>query len=118
MTPASSNSEETHNTLKFAHRSKHVEIKASQNKVNIISSLCPYLLIENCPSAAISSFLVPLILPQIMDEKSLIKKYQNEISSLKQELQQLKYGIMQNPNMAASTQEDLVNLKLQVYAGK
>ena len=36
MTPASSNSEETHNTLKFAHRSKRVEIKASQNKVNLI----------------------------------------------------------------------------------
>lgn len=34
VTPASSNSEETHNTLKFAHRSKQVEIKASQNKVN------------------------------------------------------------------------------------
>jgi hypothetical protein len=34
VTPASSNSEETHNTLKFAHRSKHVEIKASANKVH------------------------------------------------------------------------------------
>ncbi|KAJ9146276.1 hypothetical protein P3X46_028562 [Hevea brasiliensis] len=86
VTPASSNSEETHNTLKFAHRSKHVEIKASQNK--------------------------------IMDEKSLIKKYQKEISSLKQELQQLKRGLMENPYMAASTQEDLVNLKLQLEAGQ
>jgi len=34
VTPASSSSEETHNTLKFAHRSKHVELKASQNKVS------------------------------------------------------------------------------------
>lgn len=52
-----------------------------------------------------------------MDEKSLIKKYQKEISSLKQELQQLKYGMMQNPSVVASTQEeDLVNLKLQVCA--
>ncbi|KAJ6939231.1 hypothetical protein NC651_005620 [Populus alba x Populus x berolinensis] len=82
VTPASSNSEETHNTLKFAHRSKQVEIKASQNK--------------------------------IMDEKSLIKKYQKEISCLKQELHQLKRGMMESPYMAASTQEDLVNLKLQV----
>lgn len=49
-----------------------------------------------------------------MDEKSLIKKYQREISSLKQELEQLKRGMMENPNVAASTQEDLVNLKLQV----
>jgi centromeric protein E len=49
-----------------------------------------------------------------MDEKSLIKKYQKEISSLKQELQQLKYGMVHIPNMDASTQEDLFNLKLQV----
>lgn len=86
VTPASSNTEETHNTLKFAHRSKHVEIKASQNK--------------------------------IMDEKSLIKKYQKEISSLKQELQQLKRGMMENPYPIASNQEDLVNLKLQLEAGQ
>ncbi|KAK6115591.1 hypothetical protein DH2020_007860 [Rehmannia glutinosa] len=33
VTPASSNTEESHNTLKFAQRSKHVEIKASQNKL-------------------------------------------------------------------------------------
>ncbi|CAI9115403.1 OLC1v1016302C1 [Oldenlandia corymbosa var. corymbosa] len=80
VTPASSNSEETHNTLKFANRSKHVETQASQNK--------------------------------IVDEKSLIKKYQREIASLKQELQQLKRGMM-SPN-----QEDLVNLKQQLEAGK
>ncbi|KAJ7965535.1 Kinesin-like protein [Quillaja saponaria] len=88
VTPASSNGEETHNTLKFAHRSKHMEIKASQNK--------------------------------ILDEKSLIKKYQREISNLKQELQQLKRGMMENPNMPASatSQEDLVNLKLQLEAGQ
>ncbi|KAJ4838363.1 Kinesin-like protein KIN-7E [Turnera subulata] len=86
VTPASSNSEETHNTLKFAQRSKHVEIKASQNK--------------------------------IVDEKSLIKKYQKEISCLKQELQQLKEGMMENPYTAPSAREDLVNLKLQLEAGQ
>ncbi|KAJ1378136.1 P-loop containing nucleoside triphosphate hydrolase [Sesbania bispinosa] len=86
VTPASSSSEETHNTLKFAHRSKHVEIKASQNK--------------------------------IMDEKSLIKKYQREICELKQELQQLKRGMIENPNVAPSSQEDLVTLKLQLEAGQ
>lgn len=48
-----------------------------------------------------------------MDEKSLIKKYQREISSLKQELQQLKRGMMERPYIS-SNQEDLVNLKLQV----
>lgn len=33
VTPSSSSSEETHNTLKFAHRAKHIEILAAQNKV-------------------------------------------------------------------------------------
>ncbi|PWA71634.1 Kinesin, motor domain-containing protein [Artemisia annua] len=33
INPSSSNSEETHNTLKFAHRAKHIEIKAAQNKI-------------------------------------------------------------------------------------
>ena len=49
-----------------------------------------------------------------MDEKSLIKKYQREISCLKQELQQLKRGMVENPYMMGSNQEDLINLKLQV----
>jgi hypothetical protein len=34
VTPSSSNAEETHNTLKFAHRAKCIEIQASQNKVS------------------------------------------------------------------------------------
>ncbi|KAI3980332.1 hypothetical protein MKX01_003871 [Papaver californicum] len=86
VTPASSNTEETHNTLKFAHRSKHVEIKASQNK--------------------------------ILDEKSVIKKYQKEITSLKEELQHLKQGVMEKPCAVASNPEDLVSLKLQMEAGQ
>ncbi|CAH1436610.1 unnamed protein product [Lactuca virosa] len=59
VTPSSSNSEETHNTLKFAHHAKHIEIQAAQNKIN--------------------------------DEKSLIKTYQNQIRSLKEELHQLEH---------------------------
>ncbi|KAL6885877.1 hypothetical protein ACP4OV_010138 [Aristida adscensionis] len=86
VTPASSNSEETHNTLKFAHRSKHIEIKASQNK--------------------------------IIDEKSLIKKYQKEISCLKEELEQLRRGMMENGYALPTDQEDLVNLKRQLEAGQ
>jgi centromeric protein E len=54
-----------------------------------------------------------------MDEKSLIKKYQKEISNLKEELQQLKRGMMgNNPYTAPPNQEDLVNLKLQLEAGQ
>ncbi|CAD6260845.1 unnamed protein product [Miscanthus lutarioriparius] len=54
----------------------------------------------------------------IIDEKSLIKKYQKEISSLKEELQQLRRGIMGNGGILPTDQEDLVNLKLQLEAGQ
>ncbi|XP_023755054.1 kinesin-like protein KIN-7L, chloroplastic [Lactuca sativa] len=39
VTPFSSNSEETHNTLKFAHYEKHIEIQVAQNKINDENSL-------------------------------------------------------------------------------
>jgi hypothetical protein len=55
-----------------------------------------------------------MYLLQIIDEKSLIKKYQKEISCLKEELQQLRCGIMGHGNTLPTDQEDLVNLKLQV----
>uniref|UniRef100_A0A5B7A9E3 Putative kinesin-related protein 11 isoform X1 n=1 Tax=Davidia involucrata TaxID=16924 RepID=A0A5B7A9E3_DAVIN len=81
VTPASSNMEETHNTLKFASRAKRVEIYASRNK--------------------------------IIDEKSLIKKYQREISSLKQELDHLKSGVLGGIN-----HEELMNLRQQLEEGQ
>ncbi|KAG8501236.1 hypothetical protein CXB51_003343 [Gossypium anomalum] len=82
VTPSSSNTEETHNTLKFAHRAKHIEIQAAQNK--------------------------------IIDEKSLIKKYQNEIRSLKEELEQLKRGIVSIPQLKDIGEDDIVRLKQKV----
>ncbi|KAJ0242495.1 Kinesin motor domain-containing protein [Hirschfeldia incana] len=39
VTPASRSSEETHNTLKFALRAKHIEIQAEQNKITEEKSL-------------------------------------------------------------------------------
>ncbi|KAK8316299.1 hypothetical protein V6Z12_A13G033900 [Gossypium hirsutum] len=81
VTPASSNMEETHNTLKFASRAKHVEIYASRNK--------------------------------IIDEKSLIKKYQKEISVLKQELDQLRQGMVVGVN-----HEELMILRQQLEEGQ
>ncbi|XP_008461002.2 kinesin-like protein KIN-7D, mitochondrial [Cucumis melo] len=81
VTPASSNMEETHNTLKFANRAKRVEIYASRNK--------------------------------IIDEKSLIKKYQREISSLKQELDLLKKGMLVGVN-----HEEIMNLRQQLEEGQ
>ncbi|KAI3683650.1 hypothetical protein L1987_84162 [Smallanthus sonchifolius] len=86
VTPSSSNSEETHNTLKFAHRAKHIEIQAAQNK--------------------------------IVDEKSLIKKYQNEIRSLKEELEQLKEGILTVPQLKHSGGDDIVILKQKLEDGE
>ncbi|KAH6756108.1 Kinesin motor family protein [Perilla frutescens var. hirtella] len=81
ITPASSNSEETHNTLKFASRAKRVEIYASRNR--------------------------------IIDEKSLIKKYQKEISSLKEELDQLRRGML-----AGVSHEEIMVLKQQLEQGQ
>ncbi|KAL3383039.1 hypothetical protein AABB24_002502 [Solanum stoloniferum] len=81
ITPASSNMEETHNTLKFASRAKRVEIYASRNK--------------------------------IIDEKSLIKKYQKEISCLKEELDQLRRGMLVGVN-----HEELMTLKQQLEEGQ
>ncbi|GKB26354.1 kinesin-like protein KIN-7D, mitochondrial, partial [Tanacetum coccineum] len=81
ITPASSNMEETHNTLKFASRAKRVEIYASRNK--------------------------------IIDEKSLIKKYQREISALKQELDQLRRGMLVGVNP-----EEIMTLKQKLEEGQ
>ncbi|XP_072958189.1 kinesin-like protein KIN-7K, chloroplastic isoform X1 [Typha angustifolia] len=81
VTPASSNTEETHNTLKFASRAKRVEIYASRNR--------------------------------IIDEKSLIKKYQREISCLKQELDQLRRGMLTGVN-----QDELMILRQQLEEGQ
>ncbi|XP_066376453.1 kinesin-like protein KIN-7D, chloroplastic isoform X2 [Miscanthus floridulus] len=85
VTPASSNSEETHNTLKFAHRAKHIEIQVSQNK--------------------------------IMDEKSLIKKYQNEICQLKEELDQLKRSILSGTPSKDATEDNVVLWKQKLEDG-
>ncbi|KAI4367690.1 hypothetical protein MLD38_023398 [Melastoma candidum] len=81
VTPASSNMEETHNTLKFASRAKRVEIFASRNK--------------------------------IIDEKSLIKKYQKEISILKQELDQLRSGML-----VGVSHEEILSLRQQLEEGQ
>ncbi|KAJ3682165.1 hypothetical protein LUZ60_014738 [Juncus effusus] len=81
ITPASSNTEETHNTLKFASRAKRVEIYASRNK--------------------------------IIDEKSLIKKYQREISTLKEELDQFKRGML-----TGVSHEEIISLRQQLEEGQ
>ncbi|XP_021889249.1 kinesin-like protein KIN-7D, mitochondrial isoform X2 [Carica papaya] len=81
VTPASSNLEETHNTLKFASRAKRVEIYASRNK--------------------------------IIDEKSLIKKYQREISNLKEELDQLRKGML-----VGVSHEEILSLRQQLEEGQ
>ncbi|KAL3142364.1 hypothetical protein ABBQ38_002701 [Trebouxia sp. C0009 RCD-2024] len=55
VTPASSQAEETHNTLKFATRAKKIEITAQRN--------------------------------EIVDQASLIRRYQEEIQSLRSQLE-------------------------------
>ncbi|KAL7138636.1 hypothetical protein ABFS83_10G177300 [Erythranthe nasuta] len=86
VTPSSSNSEETHNTLKFAHRAKHIEIQAAQNK--------------------------------IIDEKSIIKKYQNEIRCLKEELEQVRRGMLTVTPLKDSGAGDILLLKQKLEDGQ
>ena len=51
---------------------------------------------------------------QIIDEKSLIKKYQHEIRTLKEELEQLKRGIVTIPQLKRTEGDDIVILKQKV----
>lgn len=51
---------------------------------------------------------------KILDEKSLIKKYQKEISNLKEELQTLKHDTTEDPCRSVSTPEDMVSQTMQV----
>jgi len=50
-----------------------------------------------------------ILTAQIIDEKSLIKKYQKEISSLKQELDQLRRGMI-----GGVSHEEIMSLRHQV----
>lgn len=52
-----------------------------------------------------------ILLKQIIDEKSLIKKYQREISVLKHELDQLKKGMQLGVN-----HEEIMSLKQKVFS--
>ncbi|THU69110.1 hypothetical protein C4D60_Mb08t10970 [Musa balbisiana] len=50
---------------------------------------------------------------RIIDEKSLIKKYQKEISSLKQELEHLKKGML-----SGASQDEIMSLRQQLEEGQ
>lgn len=118
LTPSSSNAEETHNTLKFAHRAKCIEIQASQNKVSPfifynVSNKCSIYFFNMFFSYYFSLANIFLLM-QIIDEKSLIKKYQNEIRRLKDELDQLKRGIVSGTPLKDSGGDDIVLLKQKV----
>lgn len=51
---------------------------------------------------------------QIIDEKSLIKKYQNEIRQLKEELEELKQGIKPVSQLKDISEDNIVLLKQKV----
>ena len=108
VTPSTNNSEETHNTLKFAHRAKHIEIQAAQNKV--------YYYAIKILSMSMLTYLkkISYLNLQIIDEKSLIKKYQHEIRTLKEELEQMQRGVAAIPQLKHSEGDDLVTLKQEV----
>lgn len=60
--------------------------------------------------------LVTFVKLQIIDEKSLIKKYQNEIRCLKEELDQLKRGIDTVPQLKDTGGDHIVLLKQKVVS--
>lgn len=72
-----------------------------------------FFLCANTVASLVVANNIPLTL-QIVDEKSLIKKYQNEIRSLKEELEQLKSGTEIVPQLKNSNKTDLVLLKQKV----
>jgi centromeric protein E len=49
-----------------------------------------------------------------MDEKSLIKLYQNEIRQLKEELDQLKRGILSGTPLKDATEDNVILWKQKV----
>lgn len=51
---------------------------------------------------------------QIIDEKSLIKKYQHEIRQLKKELEQIKQDIVPIPQLNDIGTDDIILLKQKV----
>ena len=51
---------------------------------------------------------------QIIDEKSLIKKYQNEIRRLKEELEQLKMGIITGTPLKDAEDDNMILWKQKV----
>ncbi|KAG8483758.1 hypothetical protein CXB51_023455 [Gossypium anomalum] len=55
---------------------------------------------------------------RIIDEKSLIKKYQNEICALKEELEQLKRGILTIPQLHDIGEDDIILLKQKLEDGQ
>ena len=62
-----------------------------------------------------SIFVIYFVKMQIIDEKSLIKKYQNEIRCLKEELEQLKRGIVTIPQLKEIGEDVIVLLKQKVH---
>jgi hypothetical protein len=57
---------------------------------------------------------VCLFVLQIIDEKSLIKKYQNEIRRLKEELEQLKMGIICGTPTKDAEEDNIILWKQKV----
>lgn len=85
-------------------------MKFKQHKTRYVYSSSAHFLNNSLLKVAGSN---PINL-QIIDEKSLIKKYQNEIRSLKEELEQLKRGIVTVPQLKNTGGDDLVVLKQKV----
>lgn len=85
-------------------------LKSKQHKTKYVLLKFPTKLKYSILNVVRSTFLNL----QIIDEKSLIKKYQNEIRCLKEELEHLKRGIVTIPQLKDTGEGDIVLLKQKV----
>ena len=93
----------------------HLSLPTVQNtlRFRLLKTRYGFFLYSNTVASLVVGNNILLTL-QIVDEKSLIKKYQNEIRSLKEELEQLKSGTEIVPQLKNSNKADLVLLKQKV----
>lgn len=81
ITPATSNNEETHNTLKFAHRAKRIEIHAASNRVQTIfcgGGLLDFILVSGLNFLAVILCCYEMLLPCVGLWRDLVSYFRLE----------------------------------------
>lgn len=79
--------------------------------IRCVSLCCSVFNFQNLNIQKVTNDVINLDDVQIIDEKSLIKKYQREISTLKEELDQLRRGML-----VGVSHEEILTLKQKVLS--